>query len=95
MLNKKYFKNIKAYIYGKKINFFKKTLKDKIVSKSNNNLSNLLNDLITDAIKDKKKKNIIFSPASASFDQFKNFEKRGEYFNFLLKTKKVISKLND
>jgi UDP-N-acetylmuramoylalanine--D-glutamate ligase len=27
---------------------------------------------------------ILFSPASASFDQFKNFEERGEYFNKLV-----------
>ena len=32
------------------------------------------------------KKNIIFfSPAGASFDNFKNFEHRGKYFNQLIK----------
>ena len=30
-------------------------------------------------------KTILFSPASASFDSFKNFEERGEYFNKLIK----------
>ena len=30
-------------------------------------------------------KTILFSPASASFDNFKNFEERGEYFNKLIK----------
>ena len=30
-------------------------------------------------------KTILFSPAAASFDSFKNFEKRGEYFNQLIK----------
>ena len=30
-------------------------------------------------------KTILFSPSAASFDSFKNFEKRGEYFNKLIK----------
>ena len=30
-------------------------------------------------------KTILFSPAAASFDDFKNFEKRGEYFNQIIK----------
>ena len=30
-------------------------------------------------------KTILFSPSAASFDNFKNFEKRGEYFNKLIK----------
>ena len=30
-------------------------------------------------------KTILFSPASASFDSFKNFEERGKYFNKLIK----------
>ena len=35
--------------------------------------------------KDKNNKIILFSPAAASFDQFKNFEHRGNYFNLLIK----------
>ena len=31
------------------------------------------------------KKTIIFSPSAASFDSFKNFEDRGDYFNKLIK----------
>ena len=30
-------------------------------------------------------KTILFSPSAASFDNFRNFEKRGEYFNKLIK----------
>jgi len=30
-------------------------------------------------------KTILFSPSAASFDNFKNFEQRGEYFNELIK----------
>ena len=35
--------------------------------------------------KNKTHKTILFSPSAASFDNFKNFEKRGEYFNQLIK----------
>jgi len=35
--------------------------------------------------KDTTHKTILFSPAAASFDNFKNFEERGEYFNQLIK----------
>ena len=35
--------------------------------------------------KNKTNKVILFSPSAASFDNFKNFEKRGEYFNQLVK----------
>ena len=35
--------------------------------------------------KNKNHKTILFSPSAASFDNFKNFEKRGEYFNQLIK----------
>ena len=37
---------------------------------------------------DNKLKTILFSPAAASFDQFKNFEKRGDFFN--IQTKKLL-----
>ena len=95
VLEKKFFRNIKAYIYGENSNFFIKILKKKINYKIYKNLSNLVDNLIIDIKADKKKKNIIFSPASASFDQFKNFEKRGEYFNFIIKNKNFINRVND
>ena len=42
--------------------------------------------------KDKNKKIVLFSPAAASFDQFKNFEHRGERFNSILKNIKLYGK---
>jgi UDP-N-acetylmuramoylalanine-D-glutamate ligase len=36
--------------------------------------------------KDNTKKVILFSPCAASFDQFKNFEDRGKFFNKIIQT---------
>ena len=42
---------------------------------------------LTNNIKnDHTKKVILFSPCAASFDQFKNFEERGKFFNNNIKT---------
>ena len=51
------------------------------------NLKILINKLFLDINFDKKiaHKTILFSPSAASFDNFKNFEKRGEYFNKIIK----------
>ena len=94
-LPSKYFKNIKCYIFGKDINFFKKKLNKKIISISTNNLENILKK-IAEEIKLKKHEHshILFSPSAASFDKFKNFEERGRYFNFLIKKTKFIKKIN-
>ena len=46
-----------------------------------------------DIKKDPKNKTILFSPAAASFDQFKNFEHRGNYFNYLIKKNKFLWKI--
>ena len=85
-LPKKYYKNIKGYIFGQNQKKFLADLSNKIKVK---NFPNLKKALIT-LIKDIKNNNlnesiILFSPAAASFDSFKNFEERGEYFNRLIK----------
>ena len=86
ILPKKYFKNIRAFIYGKNKNFFIKNLKSKIKYENFDNLRNALAKVIR-IIKNRKIKNqmILFSPCAASFDSFKNFEDRGLYFNKLIK----------
>ena len=85
ILEKKYHKNIKAYIIGSNNFYFINEFKNKINFKYSKNLKNAILTIKNDIKKDKKKKTILFSPAAASFDQFKNFEHRGRYFNSLIK----------
>ena len=85
-LSKKHCKNFKAYIFSKHHKEFKKNLKNKIIVKNLKNLKDILNEIFLDIKKKRLEKNIIlFSPAGASFDNFKNFEDRGLYFNKLIK----------
>ena len=85
-LSMKYCKKIRAFIYGKKQNVFKKQLKGKIQYHSFNNIDNALKKILKIVEKQKFMDNtIIFSPAAASFDSFKNFEDRGFYFNQIIK----------
>jgi len=85
-LSKKNCKNFQTFVFGNYYNQFRKNIKKKIVIKNFKNLSNTLNEIFSDINKKKLKRNtILFSPAGASFDSFKNFEDRGLYFNQLVK----------
>ena len=66
-------------------NFFVNQFKNKIRYKYIKKLSIAIATIKQDIKRDKHKKIILFSPAAASFDQFKNFECRGNYFNLLIK----------
>ena len=85
ILEKKYFKNIKAYVIGLNKHHFINQFKNKIDFKYLKHLKNAVLAIKKDLQKDKKKKIILFSPAAASFDQFRDFEHRGNYFNLLIK----------
>ena len=87
LLKKNECKKIKLYIFGKNKNFFINQLKNKMEFQSFLNLKTLMVKVFLD-IKNENNfinKTILFSPASASFDSFKNFEERGKYFNKLIK----------
>tara|TARA_Y100001970_G_scaffold279396_1_gene386643 strand:+ start:483 stop:1811 length:1329 start_codon:yes stop_codon:yes gene_type:complete len=74
----------KIYIYGKSRFFIKKQMKLHAISEVYENLEKALNHLWKHLDKFEGKATIIFAPACASFDQFENFEKRGDFFNKLV-----------
>ena len=81
-LSKKYLSNVKAYIYGKDSDFLIKTLEKKIFCQKFSSLEKIIKNLNRIIKKIIIKKLFFLVPAAASFDQFENFEQRG---NFLTK----------
>ena len=87
LLKKNDCRNLKAYVYGKNKSIFVSKLKNAVNCESFANLNFLIKKIFLDIKKDKnlEHKTILFSPAAASFDSFKNFEERGKYFDNLIK----------
>ncbi len=80
-------KNIlRSYIIGKNTNFFKKQIRGKVKFYETGTIRKSILRIFRD-IRALKKKNstILLSPSSASYDQYLNFEKRGEEFKRLSK----------
>ena len=78
-------KIVKAYIIGKKPSFFVKQIGKKISFTVSKNMQNAVNNIFKDLKSGKNsRKTILLSPAAASFDQFNNFENRGNYFKKLI-----------
>ena len=70
---------------GKNISFFKKQIRKNIPFSVSNNMQNAVNNIYRDLKFSKNlKPTILLSPAAASFDQFNNFENRGNYFKNLV-----------
>ena len=87
-LPKKYYRDINAYIFGRNTQKLVSDLKNKIRLKKFSDLKKALSCLSRDIKDDKSNiRTILFSPAAASFDSFKNFEERGFYFNKIIKKK--------
>jgi len=79
-------KNItKTYIIGKYMNNFKRHLKGKVDFQLCKTLKNAVISIFKDTKNIRNTKiTILLSPASASYDQFKNFEERGNCFKSLI-----------
>ena len=86
LLYKKNCKNFKAYIFGSNKSFFISKIKNFMEYEYFLDLKSLIKKLSSEIKTERTMihKTIIFSPSAASFDNFKNFEKRGEYFNQLI-----------
>ena len=77
---------VKSYLIGNNINFFKKQIKNKINFLVSKNLKVSIINIFKDIkLFNKKNNTILLSPAAASYDQFINFEKRGDEFKRLCK----------
>jgi len=77
-------KIVKAYIIGKNISFFRKQIGNNISFTISGNIRNAINNIYKDLkFSNNSRKTILFSPAAASFDQFSNFENRGNHFKNL------------
>ena len=90
LLTKKECKNFKAYIFGKNKSLFVNELKNIMNHESFTGLKSLIKKVFLDIKKDKNHQTLLFSPAGASFDSFRNFEDRGKYFNNLIKKFKNV-----
>ena len=75
----------KIYLFGESMQEFEKIFKDTKEFVKCETMQNALNVAFEDAKHDGLKSVILLSPMCASFDQFDNFEQRGEIFEKLVK----------
>ena len=78
---------IKCFIIGRHIDFFKKQINDRIKTHISKKLENAVKSIFN-FIKNNSDDQftVLLSPASASFDQYKNFAHRGNVFKKLVQT---------
>ncbi|MCC8399079.1 MAG: UDP-N-acetylmuramoyl-L-alanine--D-glutamate ligase [Rickettsia endosymbiont of Platyusa sonomae] len=71
----------KAYLFGQDKELFASSLKGRVNFQICQDLQEAFNAAVSDAMEDTSYlKNILLAPACASYDQFKNFEERGNLF---------------
>ncbi len=81
ILAKHFHRVMKAYLIGESTADFANVLEGKVLYKKCGTIDQALKHAFKDAVVGNlQKPAIILSPACASFDQYPNFEKRGEYF---------------
>ena len=75
----------KAYLIGEAAQDFAKTLAGTVPSEIVETLDRAVPQAAADAAKDDGEAVVLLSPACASFDQYRNFEVRGDAFRELVK----------
>jgi len=77
---------IKSFIIGRKSTYFRNQLKKKVKYKISFNLKNAIKDVFKQLLlMENVKATVLFSPASASYDQFNSFVDRGNQFKKITK----------
>ncbi len=79
------------YVYGKSANMIKKKIYPRLDVKKFDKLDLVVKQIFEDIKFNNFKSTILFAPACSSYDQFLNFEERGDKFNKLIQ--KQLNKL--
>jgi len=83
---------VKAYLIGESAKLFADTLGDRVNNVICGTLQNALNAAAADAADDPRGEPVVLlSPACASYDQFRNFEQRGDAFRALVRQLNGVS----
>ena len=77
-------KIICVYLFGRSSSMIEKKIKKFLKVKTFENLELAVQEILIDVKKIKLYSNILFAPACTSFDQYKNFEERGNHFSEII-----------